>query len=69
MLQWSIKGKALTVKNDSRHIVRLNQLFNVMLAKIKLTLPRTYILPGQTNHFELPAGTSLAWPRCGMSAG
>ncbi|MGV8889717.1 MAG: fimbria/pilus chaperone family protein [Pseudomonas sp.] len=60
LLEWSVKGQTLTVKNDSRYVVRLNQLFNVMPAEIKLTLPRTYILPGQTNHFELPAGARLS---------
>lgn len=59
LLQWSVKGKTLTVKNDSRYVVRLNQLFNVMPAEIKLELPKTYILPGQTHHFELPAGSTL----------
>ncbi|MHC8375394.1 hypothetical protein ACYZT3_04810 [Pseudomonas sp. MDT1-16] len=54
LLKWSIKGQTLAVNNDSRYVVRL------MSAEIKLTLPRTYILPGQTNHFELPAGTRLS---------
>ncbi|MHC8375396.1 fimbria/pilus chaperone family protein [Pseudomonas sp. MDT1-16] len=60
LLQWSIKGQTLTVKNDSRYVVRLNQQVSVMPAKINLALPRTYILPGQTHHFELPAGTRLS---------
>jgi len=60
VLKWSVKGQTLTVKNDSRYVVRLNQQVDVLPAKINLVLPRTYILPGQTDHFELPAGTALA---------
>lgn len=60
LLKWSVSGKTLTVTNDSRYVVRMNQQVNVMPAKIQLTLPRTYILPGMTDHFELPAGTRLA---------
>lgn len=60
LLKWSVNGQTLTVKNDSRYVVRMNQQVNVMPAKIQLVLPRTYILPGQTDHFELPSGTVLA---------
>ncbi|WP_371355680.1 fimbria/pilus chaperone family protein [Pseudomonas chlororaphis] len=59
VLEWSLNGRDLTVKNDSRYVVRLNQAFSVMPADLKLELPATYILPGQTHHFELPAGTTL----------
>ncbi|CAI8855905.1 putative fimbrial chaperone YhcA [Pseudomonas chlororaphis] len=59
LLEWSLNGRDLMVKNDSRYVVRLNQVFSVMPANLKLELPATYILPGQTNHFELPAGTTL----------
>ncbi|WP_273828371.1 fimbria/pilus chaperone family protein [Pseudomonas sp. SBT1-2] len=59
VLEWSLNGRDLTVKNDSRYVVRLNQAFSVMPADLKLELPATYILPGQTQHFELPAGTTL----------
>lgn len=59
LLEWSVSGQTLTVKNDSRYVVRLNQKVNVMPAEINLALPRTYILPGQTDHFELPAGKVL----------
>jgi P pilus assembly chaperone PapD len=59
LLEWSLNRRDLTVKNDSRYVVRLNQAFSVMPADLKLELPDTYILPGQSHHFELPAGTSL----------
>lgn len=59
LLDWSVNGQTLTVKNDSRYVVRLNQPFDVLPAKVNLSLPRTYILPGQSDSFELPAGTSL----------
>lgn len=59
LLEWSLNGRDLAVKNDSRYVVRLNQAFSVMPADLKLELPASYILPGQTQHFELPAGTSL----------
>lgn len=60
LLEWSLDGRNLTVKNDSRYVVRLNQAFSVMPADLKLELPGTYILPGQSNRFELPAGTTLS---------
>lgn len=59
LLEWNLNGRNLTVKNDSRYVVRLNQAFSVMPADLKLSLPVTYILPGQTQHFELPAGSSV----------
>ena len=59
LLDWSVNGQTLTVKNDSRYVVRLSQEFNVLPAKVNLSLPRTYILPGQSDSFELPAGTNL----------
>lgn len=59
LLAWSVNGRNLTVKNDSRYVVRLNQAFSVMPAGLKLGLPTPYVLPGQTLHFELPAGTTL----------
>lgn len=59
LLEWSVKGQTLTVKNDSRYVVRLNQQIKLMPAKIDLVLPRTYFLPGQVDYFQLPAGTSL----------
>ncbi|WP_256673946.1 fimbria/pilus chaperone family protein [Pseudomonas fluorescens] len=59
LLEWSLNGRNLTVKNDSRYVVRLNQGFSVMPANLKLSLPGTYILPGQTQQFELPAGSSV----------
>ncbi len=59
LLEWSLTGRDLTVKNDSRYVVRLNQAFNVMPANLTLELPASYILPGKTHHFELPVGTTL----------
>jgi len=59
-LKWSTNGQALTVKNESRYVVRLNQQVNVLPADMKLTLPRTYILPGQIETLQLPAGASIA---------
>jgi P pilus assembly chaperone PapD len=59
LLKWSIKGHTLTVVNDSRYVVRLNQQINIMPNKINLALPRTYILPGQEDHFELSNGVSV----------
>jgi P pilus assembly chaperone PapD len=56
LLDWTLSEGRLTVKNDSRYVVRLNQALTVMPAEIQLELPTTYILPGQTHHFDLPAG-------------
>lgn len=59
LLEWSFNGRDLTVKNDSRYVVRLNQAFSVLPADLKLELPTAYILPGEAHHFELPDGTTL----------
>ena len=59
LLNWSVKGQTLTVKNDSRYVVRLTPQITVQPAAINLLLPRTYILPGQSDSFELPAGKTL----------
>ncbi|MEB0047317.1 MULTISPECIES: fimbria/pilus chaperone family protein [unclassified Pseudomonas] len=60
VLKWSVSGQMLTVKNDSRYVVRLNQQVNVLPSDIKLALPRTYILPGEAHTLQLPAGKSVA---------
>ncbi|PJK37507.1 fimbrial chaperone protein [Pseudomonas sp. S10E 269] len=58
-LTWSVNGQTLTVKNDSRYIVRLNQQVNILPADIKLALRRMYILPGEVETLQLPSGSSV----------
>lgn len=58
-LKWSVDGQTLTVKNDSRYVVRLNQQIIALPADIALSLPQTHVLPGQTHHIELPANARL----------
>jgi P pilus assembly chaperone PapD len=59
LLQWSRKGRALIVKNGSPYVVRLNLAVDLLPGKTRLTLPHTYILPGQSDTLELPAGAEL----------
>ncbi len=59
VLKWSVAGGKLTVRNDSRYVVRLNQHINITPGKIAFTLSRTYLLPGMTERFDLPSGTRL----------
>jgi P pilus assembly chaperone PapD len=59
LLKWEVRGHTLTVRNDSRYVVRLNQQLDLVPAGTKLTLPRTYMLPGQADSLELPSGTTL----------
>jgi P pilus assembly chaperone PapD len=60
LLKWEVKGQILTVRNDSRYVVRLNQQFDLIPVGGQLTLPRTYILPGQSDSLVLPTGTALS---------
>jgi P pilus assembly chaperone PapD len=55
LLAWSVQGQHIVARNDSRYVVRMNQQINVMPAEITLTMPRTYLLPGQSVNLELPA--------------
>lgn len=59
LLEWSVEGQQLVVRNDSRYVVRLNQQVNVVAANTNLMLPNTYILPGQMHRLELPRGSDL----------
>jgi len=59
LLTWSVSGQTLTVKNDSRYIVRLNQQVNILPADIKLALRRMYILPGEVETLQLPSGSAV----------
>ncbi|WP_409279462.1 fimbria/pilus chaperone family protein [Pseudomonas defluvii] len=58
-LSWSVDGQTLTVKNDSRYVVRLNQQVTILPANVTLTLPQPHVLPGQAHHLELPANARL----------
>lgn len=59
LLEWSVEGQQLVVRNDSRYVVRLNQQVNVVAANTNLMLPNAYILPGQMHRLELPRGSDL----------
>ncbi|SDT99425.1 fimbria/pilus chaperone family protein [Pseudomonas yamanorum] len=59
LLKWTIEDKNLVVKNDSRYVVRLNQQLNITPSEIRLLLPRTYILPGQSVYLPLPTDKLL----------
>ncbi|WP_348983560.1 fimbria/pilus chaperone family protein, partial [Pseudomonas sp. NCIMB 10586] len=60
LLKWEVKGRILSVRNDSRYVVRLTQQLELIPAGRQLSLPRTYILPGQSEVLELPEGVVLA---------
>lgn len=60
LLEWSVRGQQLVVKNDSRYVVRLSQEVTVPATNINLMLPKTYILPGQTHRLDLPEGNDLS---------
>ncbi|MFB4391243.1 MULTISPECIES: hypothetical protein [unclassified Pseudomonas] len=59
LLEWSVEGQELVVRNGSQYIVRLNRQVNVIAANTNLMLPNTYILPGQMHRLELPRGSDL----------
>lgn len=47
-LQWQIKDGKLVVVNDSAYVVRLNPIVELLPSGKSATLPRTYVLPGET---------------------
>ncbi|MGS0742724.1 fimbria/pilus chaperone family protein [Glaciimonas sp. GG7] len=55
LLQWSIANGSVTAKNDSPYVVRLGQMVSLQPSDMKVGLPRTYILPGETIAVALPA--------------
>lgn len=48
LLKWKHVGERLTVHNDSAYVVRLAPEVQLLPQKIVATLPRTYLLPGET---------------------
>lgn len=59
-LVWKIAGNDLTVSNDSPYVVRLAQGVKALPGNVALTLPQSYILPGQHLTLKTSAGHSLA---------
>lgn len=48
LLSWSLNGNALTVKNDSPYVVRMNQGVKTLPDNRSWMLPNPYLLPGQS---------------------
>ena len=48
LLKWARDGERLTVHNDSAYVVRLAPDVKLLPQNALATLPRTYILPGET---------------------
>lgn len=59
LLKWTTNDHTLAVSNDSRYVVRLSDRLELLPDKLTLQMSRTYLLPGETYHFELPAGKSV----------
>lgn len=53
-LKWSSAQGQLTVSNPSPYVVRLVSSVEVLPGNRNITLPKTYILPGQTLNLALP---------------
>ncbi|WAI83569.1 MULTISPECIES: fimbria/pilus chaperone family protein [Achromobacter] len=47
-LQWEVRDGTLTVHNPSPYIVRMDQQVHAQPSNQALTLPKTYVLPGET---------------------
>ena len=60
LLQWSVEGDQLVVRNDSAYVVRLAQSVKLKPQGTEVSLPRTYVLPGDTLTLPLPAGATTA---------
>lgn len=63
LLTWHVQGQTLTVRNDSSYVVRLASDVRLNPKKVKASLPRPYILPGETLSVDLkkpvPGNTSV----------
>ncbi|WP_236529164.1 fimbria/pilus chaperone family protein [Pseudomonas syringae] len=53
LLTWHVQGQILTVRNDSSYVVRLAADVRLNPQKLKASLPRTYILPGEALSVDL----------------
>lgn len=53
LLTWHVQGQALTVRNDSAYVVRFASDVRLNPQKVKASLPRTYILPGEALSVDL----------------
>ncbi|WP_266168864.1 fimbria/pilus chaperone family protein [Dyella subtropica] len=60
LLTWSVESSDLVVRNDSAYVVRLAQMVKLQPAGTEVSLPRTYVLPGETFKLPLPANTAKA---------
>lgn len=48
LLKWTVDGEHLAVQNDSPYVVRLSERVQLNPPQTSVSLPRTYILPGET---------------------
>lgn len=48
LLKWKVDGENLAVQNDSPYVVRLSERVQLNPPNASVSLPRTYILPGET---------------------
>ncbi|SEE71055.1 P pilus assembly protein, chaperone PapD [Pseudomonas palleroniana] len=56
LLKWVQAGERLTVHNDSLYVVRLAPEVQLLPRRSAATLPRTYILPGETLTVRVDGG-------------
>lgn len=54
LLSWKITGGVLQVKNNSAYVVRLNMILDLLPSLTRLSLKKTYILPGDIEEINLP---------------
>lgn len=59
-LTWKVAGNRLEVNNDSPYVVRLAQGVKTLPGNVSLSLPQSYILPGQHLSLSAPAGKALS---------
>lgn len=57
-IKWSTADGRLVVNNPSPYVVRLMNVIELLPAAQKVTLPHTYVLPGQTLRIDMPAGAN-----------
>ncbi|WP_171956354.1 fimbria/pilus chaperone family protein [Stenotrophomonas maltophilia] len=54
-LNWVVEGGALMASNPSPYVVRMAQTVKLLPSNATVTLPKTYLLPGETMTAPIPA--------------
>jgi len=60
LLEWSLQGNSLVIKNNSAYVVRLAQAVELQPNKVAVDIGKTYILPGEVLNAAVTLGAGPA---------